>query len=332
METHHFQLPEQITSMESVVDKKYSEHEKQLGEMCLLHEISSLDHISEILKSGFLLSTHEREALGLHVKGKSSEKDKRTGGASNVFARVAIQRPHDPQFRSLKAGVYFILDSALLDRKDWYGYTEDSYGRTAETKINHTVFLKTLAQHKKHFEENEVMFPNSVDLTHLDSIVISYEKFVLFIEQWVDMLSCSFGTKMQLMASILRENPEDDEAIKHLFEELEVPQMDQENFFVGSPKNLVSKKIQGGKDVRYVRTWEDCVDLSHGREPQLHPKISSFASVFLEISDLIAAHNPQGGVSRKTYRSLANLLARGAEGTLSEKPEFVLEKIKSLLT
>ncbi len=331
MESPHFQLPEETFFSENSAERKYSEYEKQFGRMCLLHEVSSSEHIPEIFKSGFLMSTLERERLGLKIEGKSSEKDKRTGGASNVFTRLAVERPHDEQYRALKSGVYFVLDSALLDRKDWYGYPEDSYGRAAETRISHSVFIKTLAQHKRHHEENEVMFPDKVDLSHLDSIVVSYEKFVLFLEQWIESLSCSFIVKMQLILHILKEKPDDNESLKCLFEKFNVSPEDQEYFFAQSPLNIVSNLVKKEKTVQYARTWQDCVELSHHKEPQLHPKINSFFLIFSEISNVIAKRDVPYDIPLKKYKTIINLLFRAAEGTFSEKPEQLLEKIKFLL-
>ncbi|MFH0927959.1 MAG: hypothetical protein V1821_00625 [bacterium] len=315
------------------MESKYSRYEQKFGKMCLLHEVNSEKDIESILQSQHLLSTLEREKAGLNIAGKSSERDKRTGGAAQVFTRLAVERPGDPNYRPLASGVYFVLNSALLDRDDWYGYDRDRYGLAMTQTYKREELFKVLAHSKKLYEENEIMFPGKIDLKELNGLVVAYPRFSNTVDEWAAKLPRRLIEKVSiLMATFAIKSPEDEELLRAVLDDFSVSKEEQNRLFSRLPKYVLKEKTKGKIKVNYVRTWKDCVDLSHGELPKLHPAVESQLQIFSEILRLLAARRAEvGDISAKSYKSLHKLILTVANGLFTEKPEVLRGRLASLI-
>ena len=83
---------------------------------------------------GGLFSTVERSMNGIVVSGMSSSTDLGTGGAASVFTRL-VGKGGEASRRFYKGGgTRAILSPQLLDRCDWYGFPDDCFGATNDSR------------------------------------------------------------------------------------------------------------------------------------------------------------------------------------------------------
>lgn len=309
---------------------RVSRYEKEFGRMCLLHEIANVKHLGAIFASGQLLSTHEREARGSDIKGKSSEQDKKTGGAAHVFTRLAIERPDDTHFRPLQNGVYVILNSAPLDREDWYGYDKDRYGIVEKNVYKRSELFKTLSRSKKLYEENELMFPRSIDLKECVSLGVTYPRYSEAIEEWVNTRTASNVEKIKLLMGMLSlEDPNDEEALGKRLDILGISKEEKEKLLASLPARVVAVAAHAPVRVRYVRTWNDCIDVAHGREPMPHPTIEAQRIEIMKLLGELHRYGPTE-ISQKNYKSAVKIIETAANGMLSGPPDALRKRLAEL--
>lgn len=124
-------FPSYFTFVEKGKHKEY----EAISPYAVFHTIQNLELIPTIIKSGGLLSTHERYRRGLLMNGMSSLEDLATGGADSVFTRIVTEEGLNHQNIELSEKTLynpvFVVDKDLLDRTDWYAYSDDRYGSTA---------------------------------------------------------------------------------------------------------------------------------------------------------------------------------------------------------
>jgi len=163
----------------TMVDRGKSEkYETKYGPIKIYHQINSQELLSKIIKSGGLMSSHERYKRGLLVSGMSTTDDFTSGGADSVFTRIMMERgltAHVEDECHVPA-VSILISPRVLERTDWYAYHIDNYGDT-ET----SVFEKRLPPDKffarqieRGFGEmvaNEQMFRTGISVEDFDAIV-----------------------------------------------------------------------------------------------------------------------------------------------------------------
>nr|DAU76871.1 MAG TPA: minor capsid protein [Caudoviricetes sp.] len=133
--------------------------------------VSSKEAIVAVYKGGGLQSTNNRLTLGFAGNGASMKQDVESGGADNVFTRIATKgaykskRDYSPSFSS---GEYqIIMNPKVMERTDWYAYDFDNYGRTSENnmsfRLNSFDFVKKME--KDYEPSNEIMFRHGIPVT-----------------------------------------------------------------------------------------------------------------------------------------------------------------------
>lgn len=125
--------PEYHTMVEEGRSKEY---ESQYGEYAVFHTASSADRVVKMLKSGGIMSSHERFRRGLLVEGMSTAKDFTTGGADSVFVRTVVEGSGHEGEKGF-GGYTFVMGPELFDRTDFYAYPNDTYGSTRKGKFEH---------------------------------------------------------------------------------------------------------------------------------------------------------------------------------------------------
>ena len=123
-----------------VDDSRHLDYERQHGEFAIFHNVSDSGMLPKIIKSGGLMSSHERYSRGLLVGGESTEQDFQTGGADSVFVRTVVEGSEikrKPDEEDLHRHDHFvIMGPELYDRTDWYAYPKDLYGCTDTLLFN----------------------------------------------------------------------------------------------------------------------------------------------------------------------------------------------------
>ena len=130
--------------------------------------VSSKEAIVAVYKGGGLQSTNNRLTLGFAGNGASMGDDVKTGGADNVFTRIATKgaRKGDKSYTpSFAHGQYqIIMDPKIMERTDWYAYGFDNYG-TSETsdmssRPDALSFIKKMDS--GYSASNEIMFRHGI--------------------------------------------------------------------------------------------------------------------------------------------------------------------------
>lgn len=131
--------------------------------------------IANILESGEMLCSTQRLKRGIFGSGASVSSDIRSGGAENVFTRIAMKGQIGKQsYGSSFAGdgARFVFDKKVLCRTDWYAFTGDEFGTTVPSTFDSRLGAAS------HFDElnnyyhssNECMFRKSLSLKDLTGI------------------------------------------------------------------------------------------------------------------------------------------------------------------
>ena len=137
--------------------------------------VGSKGSATSIIQSGEMVASAQRLKRGILSGGASVDSDIRTGGADNVFTRIAMkndvgQRRFSSSFAS---GDYqFIFDRKVLGRTDWYAYDDDEFGTTLASTF---ADRKSVSDHLDHlglryYSANEVMFRKSLSLADMTEI------------------------------------------------------------------------------------------------------------------------------------------------------------------
>lgn len=131
--------------------------------------------IANILESGEMLCSTQRLKRGIFGSGASVSSDIRSGGAENVFTRIAMKGQIGKQSYGSSfagSGARFVFDKKVLCRTDWYAFTGDEFGTTVPSTFDSRLGAAS------HFDElnnyyhssNECMFRKSLSLKDLTGI------------------------------------------------------------------------------------------------------------------------------------------------------------------
>ncbi|MEO0248951.1 MAG: hypothetical protein ABIN58_05285, partial [candidate division WOR-3 bacterium] len=161
------------------VDPGQSGELAENGASLVFHSITGENkaaRLMKIIRSGSLLSSLERYESGVLVKGMSTAEDFETGGADSVFARLlTVNAASNPdRYLSDKYDIALVFKKEVLDRTDWYAYTEDLFGRTTgndfTSRPSPVEFVRMLVRNWN--GRNEIMFRKALSLGDIDHIVI----------------------------------------------------------------------------------------------------------------------------------------------------------------
>ncbi|MBI4692359.1 MAG: hypothetical protein HY773_02945 [Candidatus Terrybacteria bacterium] len=152
---------------------KHKEYQK-ISPYAVYHRIFGASNLPRIIRSGGLISSHERYKRGLITEGlyQSTDLDMQKGGADNVFTRIVTEGA-DKNI----TGVYFIFQPDLLDRTDWYSYDSDNFGsndpKTFEHRLSPEELIKN--QKQKYNVSNELMFRTGISIEKIKAIACATE-------------------------------------------------------------------------------------------------------------------------------------------------------------
>lgn len=132
--------------------------------------VSDKESVVAMVKSGGMASSMSRIKTGFAGNGASVSSDIGTGGADNVFTRIATKGAKSDYTNynfSFASGNYqIVIKPEVMDRTDWYAYEFDNYGRTTgdemKQRLSSMDFVKS--QNTDYRNGNEVMFRHGIDL------------------------------------------------------------------------------------------------------------------------------------------------------------------------
>lgn len=133
--------------------------------------VSTKESVVAMVKSGGMSSTMSRIKTGFKG-GSSADSDITSGGADNVFTRVASKlaaKNGQTYSHSFASGDYqIIIDPAVTDRTDWFAFHHDEFGTTRDDKMEKrdSAVAFFAEENKKFHSGNEVMFRHGIDLKH----------------------------------------------------------------------------------------------------------------------------------------------------------------------
>lgn len=151
---------------------KSEELEKKYGRFTGYHSIYRSETVTNIIRSGGLLCTHERYKKGWqHISGMSSTDDLVSGGADNVFVRTVVESEISSKVH-IGATYSIIFKNDIYDRTDWFSYGSDMFGSVRPEVFMtredpDTVFKPKLGGSR---DANEQMFRNSIGITDFAGI------------------------------------------------------------------------------------------------------------------------------------------------------------------
>ena len=153
------------------VNEGASEAYKAAGLEYVWSGVGTSESVVAMVKNGGMMSSMTRINTGFMGNGSSIMSDINSGGADNVFTRVATKGAYKNGERygsSFASGRYQILiDPKVTERTDWYAYHYDEYGTTRESTMtarpSALEFFK--AENKNYRSGNEMMFRHGIDVT-----------------------------------------------------------------------------------------------------------------------------------------------------------------------
>jgi hypothetical protein len=116
------------------VDESVAKAYEKAGLRYVWSGVADAEDVVKIVKSPGLMSNNNRFIRGMQRTGASPEQDFRTGGSDSVFTRIGVTGTKATFDQSYLGSAYrIIIDPKEMLRTDWYAYTSDSYGKTAES-------------------------------------------------------------------------------------------------------------------------------------------------------------------------------------------------------
>ncbi|MBI3632513.1 MAG: hypothetical protein HY225_03630 [Candidatus Vogelbacteria bacterium] len=141
-----------------------------------------------IIKSGGLISTHERYERGSRVEGFSSSSDLRVGGGDGVFLRMMaapLSLINTTNFYwSEKTRIVF--DNSILDRSDNYCFHCDRYGSKEPGEFELRITSEELLDRQVrqgHLASNELVFNRGISADKIRYIIAPSGKRELIINE-----------------------------------------------------------------------------------------------------------------------------------------------------
>ena len=175
MRAEQLQREEVFPGYSTYVEKgKRKEYLKRYGrDLREVHHLASYNakSIYQVLTQG-LMSTTERYSRGIIKNGLSSRTDIDTGGADNVFTRIA-----DKYSRDNMTGGVVVFKPELFDRTDWYAYDVDNFGATDKEsfakRISPDALFTLITDASRSFPYgNEQMFRTGIGANYIEVIEV----------------------------------------------------------------------------------------------------------------------------------------------------------------
>lgn len=154
--------PGYATLVEPGIHKTYA----KLGVKDIFMGVNRAGGVVSIAKSGYMLSTSERTMRGMAAKGASEGTDVKTGGADYVFTRLIVQSAKGWSYSDayMGSGYRLHIDLTQLDRKDWFAYPGDEFGKatgpTFERRDSAEGHIQSLMRDYR--PNNEIMFQKAI--------------------------------------------------------------------------------------------------------------------------------------------------------------------------
>lgn len=141
----------------------------------LFHNVrGGLASVQKMIKTGALISTHERYRLGMYISGTSSESDIVTGGADGVFIRMWSNLLDRFNSANLSLGDFgLIFAPTILNRTDYYCYPEDRFGQTRPEVFKERITAEELLKTQRrigHICHNELVFRQGIAVSDVSFI------------------------------------------------------------------------------------------------------------------------------------------------------------------
>lgn len=131
--------------------------------------------IADIIESGEMMCSTQRLKRGIFGSGASVSSDIQTGGAENIFTRIAMKgqvgkKEYSSSFAG--GGARFLFDNSVLNRTDWYAFTGDEFGTTVANTFNGRLGAAAHFDelNSSYYSANECMFRKSLNLSDLTAI------------------------------------------------------------------------------------------------------------------------------------------------------------------
>lgn len=176
-------LKEVFEGYSTYVDEEAVKEYIREGAEYLWHSIGEdPEAVIAILKSPGLMSTTVRFQNGIIRQGLSSIADIETGGADNVFTRLAPRaykgkRDFADSFGGW--GYRILIDPKELARTDWYAYTSDEFGTTSEFTFKYRPssikFIREMNSGDIYYRNNEVMFRKGIPKSSFIGVAVDDE-------------------------------------------------------------------------------------------------------------------------------------------------------------
>lgn len=150
------------TLVEEGVGKEY----EKAGLRYVWAGVKDARSVVNVVKGKGLMATNTRCRYGMNFTGASPADDMASGGSDSVFTRIGVKTSSPKRFDDCYMGRYYriIIDPREMERTDWYAYTSDSYGTTAEDEFlsrpTPVDFIKGMATSYRH--GNEIMFRQGI--------------------------------------------------------------------------------------------------------------------------------------------------------------------------
>jgi hypothetical protein len=147
------------------VDESVAKAYEKAGLRYVWSGVADAEDVVKIVKSPGLMSNNNRFIRGMQRTGASPEQDFRTGGSDSVFTRIGVTGTKATFDQSYLGSAYrIIIDPKEMLRTDWYAYTSDSYGKTAESLMaarpTPLDFIKDMKSSYRY--GNEIMFRRGI--------------------------------------------------------------------------------------------------------------------------------------------------------------------------
>jgi hypothetical protein len=214
---------------------KYKEYQA-ITPYVVLHHTYQPEDIALVIKEGGLLSTKERRRRGIMTTGINSDIDIQTGVADNVFTRIYTPSGlKNSKAEAEPSGVInLIFEPDVMDRLDWYAFTDDRYGGTDPKTFDARISPEQLFQTQKdHYDwGNEQVFLKGIPLEKIKYIACrsrkevkdlleAFEKFGITIinDKSLDQVIVIAPTKLDIFQASQEESAPRPEIVKGIMEE-----------------------------------------------------------------------------------------------------------------
>lgn len=136
-------------------------------------DVNSVVKILEPESPG-LISTAQRFQSGIFSTGSSEDQDEASGGADSVFVRLVTKNTrgkHSYKDHYMGSGYRIIFDVKTLERKDWYAFNADSYGKTYDRYEHRKSPIEHIQEVDQNYSlGNEIMFRRGLSKEYVKEV------------------------------------------------------------------------------------------------------------------------------------------------------------------